>query len=1010
MRVISDAARIEAAQRRLSQRLGEAAAKRGRIKVGFRGGSTETEAGWIREKDLWFGCEKLESRYLNAFGRRDPYSGASASIVVEVNPPLEGIDRRMGGAYVEDRDSKEIFLAHRGGVGGGRPGIGKNAFLASYSGRVQTVRDGDTESNLILIASLDDPDLVDRIDAFVSAVGDFKETTAEEAPGDPWEDFISWAGRFFRSDGFDDRERTYKLKIGARVGTARESVLAGDADCPRLLRESFGPPNNITSHLTHIRFLDWVDASLDEAHAALRKLWDASRLLDERISDFLARVPEDVVRGRDTRTTLVSFLLMGENPREHPPYRAIVLSKGLALVGMDEPANDATEAEVYVSALAFFDRILEEAGRRELPLRDRLDAQSVLWSVLTGGSVEGEMPEEELSRLRSYRGEAPTAWWVNQGKTYETEREGGYVTASTSTRTGAELGHWRNVSRLQPADVIVHYRSGVIPALSRVTRRARVVKGTSPEEPERYEARTEYFELRTPIKLSEISVERRVDEAGSKSPFTKTGEVKQVYLMRLSRGFAEQLREEFADRWPEGSPWFARRRGAWLFQANPKLWNLEENLEGMTVGDEDDWAVSRFREEIKVGDPVILWQSGDRAGIYALGEISSDVFLRERPEWRGEGGESEPEPAVRYRLTEILKPPLLKRQLVDHPILAGLSVIQAPQGTNFRVTQEQWGALRARLGPFPPPPPPPTFDGIRNAIAKEGLRIGDRTLRRFHMALQTRGFVILSGVSGTGKSWMTEAYARAIDARYLLVPVAPNWTTNEDLLGYWSPLDRVYHDTPFSRFLRDAGTEYETAVSQGRPPRTYLLALDEMNLARVEYYFAKFLSAMEVRARRAARVDLGPGDEVRLPPNLVCVGTVNVDETTHGFADKVYDRAQLIELAASREDLADVLGEVAYREALLEVWDAISEAAPFAFRIVDEIRAYLDQAAELQVAWEEALDEQLLQKVLPKLGGTDVGGALEATVELSLGRYPLTHAKAGRMLRNLRVHGFTSYF
>jgi hypothetical protein len=186
-------------------------------------------------------------------------------------------------------------------------------------------------------------------------------------------------------------------------------------------------------------------------------------------------------------------------------------------------------------------------------------------------------------------------------------------------------------------------------------------------------------------------------------------------------------------------------------------------------------------------------------------------------------------------------------------------------------------------------------------------------------------------------------------------------------------------------------------------------------LARVEYYFAKFLSAMEVRARRetgSAPVELAPGHEVVLPPNLRFIGTVNVDETTHGFADKVYDRSQLVELEIDHASVLRHLEGRPYRGELAEAWAAFRAVAPFAFRVLDEIASYIDQAAALGVSWEAALDEQLLQKVLPKLKGTDlrIQPALTRFIELSAGRMPLSHAKATTMLQAFNEHGFTSYF
>jgi 5-methylcytosine-specific restriction endonuclease McrBC GTP-binding regulatory subunit McrB len=197
-----------------------------------------------------------------------------------------------------------------------------------------------------------------------------------------------------------------------------------------------------------------------------------------------------------------------------------------------------------------------------------------------------------------------------------------------------------------------------------------------------------------------------------------------------------------------------------------------------------------------------------------------------------------------------------------------------------------------------------------------------------------------------------------------------------------------------------------------------------MNLARVEYYFAKFLSAMEVRMRKeTARIELGSGKEIPesevllLTPNLYFIGTVNVDETTHGFADKVYDRAQLIELTVDGQQLRDYLVKTACNsdcaKVLMEVWDAVHSVAPFAFRVMDEMVAYVKQAEEESGPWTDALDEQLLQKVLPKFKGVDsrVGEALEKFLEIAKSNsLELSRMKAEDMLNKFKAHGFTSYF
>jgi energy-coupling factor transporter ATP-binding protein EcfA2 len=292
------------------------------------------------------------------------------------------------------------------------------------------------------------------------------------------------------------------------------------------------------------------------------------------------------------------------------------------------------------------------------------------------------------------------------------------------------------------------------------------------------------------------------------------------------------------------------------------------------------------------------------------------------------------------------------------------------------------------------------------------FRIDDDVIRRYYLAQSTRGFVILCGASGTGKTWLAQAYANVIGARQKLIAVDPSWSSNEDLLGYLSPLDGFYHHTPFSEFVADSAREWNASNQAGRVAREFHVILDEMNLARVEHYFSKFLSSMEVRTREGiARLDLAAGHTVELTPNLKFAGTVNIDETTHGFADKVYDRAQILELPLPREQVAAHMEGYPWAGTVMEIWDALVGVAPFGFRVLDEVNAYVIAATEIGTDPAHALDEQLIQKVLPRLrGDASAGPAIDAFIGLTEGRYPLASAKARSMRAELNAHGFVSYF
>ena len=155
------------------------------------------------------------------------------------------------------------------------------------------------------------------------------------------------------------------------------------------------------------------------------------------------------------------------------------------------------------------------------------------------------------------------------------------------------------------------------------------------------------------------------------------------------------------------------------------------------------------------------------------------------------------------------------------------------------------------------------------------------------------------------------------------------------------------------------------------------------------------------------------GDRVvRVPPNLKFVGTVNMDETTYGFSDKLLDRAQLIELPVSREAVKAHVAGASYANVILALWDAMSDVCPFAFRVLDDISAYIRLAGQDGVKWEEALDEQIVSKLLPKLRGIEpaVCDALEQVNKVVEGQFGLAEAKCELMLRRYRDSRAVSFF
>jgi hypothetical protein len=354
-------------------------------------------------------------------------------------------------------------------------------------------------------------------------------------------------------------------------------------------------------------------------------------------------------------------------------------------------------------------------------------------------------------------------------------------------------------------------------------------------------------------------------------------------------------------------------------------------------------------------------------------------------------------------------------------------------------------ALRERPAVYTPGGIPPV-ELIAERVRARGFTIPDLTLRAYHVALQTRPLVILPGISGTGKTRLTRLYADAVynlppgrdNPFYLAVAVQPDWHNARDLLGYYNSLTATFHPTPFLRFLLQATAD---------PQQPHYVCLDELNLARPEYYLAPLLSAMETSE---GLIDLGiPTPEVplagggvvrspvRLPINLRITGTVNVDESTFALSDKLLDRANVIELTD-----VDLPGfRAAYDGPVDEtVWAALADVHaiataaghPFGYRALGEILRFVEQARGAMEP-RQALDLQLKQKVLPRLRGEDAprlrraltdllslalgleprawGRAAQITAaQLAAAPYPESAAKLRRMLERLDQDGFTDFY
>lgn len=327
-----------------------------------------------------------------------------------------------------------------------------------------------------------------------------------------------------------------------------------------------------------------------------------------------------------------------------------------------------------------------------------------------------------------------------------------------------------------------------------------------------------------------------------------------------------------------------------------------------------------------------------------------------------------------------------------------------------------------------------------------GLYYDEKDLYNFHTAMKTGGLVILAGMSGTGKSKLVQCYANALRLnkfQMLFIPVSPSWQDDSDVIGYLDTLHNVYRpgDSGLVNMLIRAADEY--------PDDLHIVCFDEMNLARVEHYFSQFLSVLELDENKrflklyndeySSRIynqNVYPST-VRIGNNVVFVGTVNLDESTYHFSDKVLDRANVITL--NMKPYHDVLemeeqrikempttsnmntGENPFtydvyssfrkfeREISLNsleskfLWILHEELQDcgrnlgIGWRIIRQISNFLNNLpADAPLSREETFDLQVVQRVLTKIRGSE-----EQFTEL-LGRYkPDTKEVEGSKFINL---------
>ncbi|WP_157591749.1 McrB family protein [Solirubrobacter soli] len=384
--------------------------------------------------------------------------------------------------------------------------------------------------------------------------------------------------------------------------------------------------------------------------------------------------------------------------------------------------------------------------------------------------------------------------------------------------------------------------------------------------------------------------------------------------------------EDDTDDQDEGPRWFWVNQGkTWTAERDDGiLWAPLRSKNGMML---HHW---ERMTDVRPGDWIVHYS----AAIRAISHVTAAAVHATKPDSLS-GGEWEQEGRLVRAEYRTLQQPIPLSEIPMEWRAGGpfTSVGSVQQGYLFPLSRGFVEFLQATFDEFreaigggviPPPPREPSLAEINasfvEAVQESGLLIASERVQGVLAALVAKPFVILAGLSGSGKTQLALRLGEWLSApnrpRSLVVPVRPDWTGPESLFGYEDALRppapdgrRAWHVPASLAFMLDA-------VCHAQDP--YLLLLDEMNLAHVERYFSDFLSGVESgepvlpnleRMDGAWHVRTDEPAEVALPTNLFVIGTVNVDETTYLFSPKVLDRAFTFEVRTQTDELLEELAK-----------------------------------------------------------------------------------------------------